>query len=68
MDPRARVYFWIKEGFSRWERNGVSDVAAIREGLISVTPLHIDLSNYKVLDGLLSWNLSWNGGAPKAPR
>lgn len=69
VDPRSRVYFWIKEGFSRWERNGVSDVAAIREGLISITPLHIDLTNYKVLDELLSWNLSWNGAPPtKAPR
>jgi len=69
VDPRSRVYFWIKEGFSRWERNGVSDVTAIREGLISITPLHMDLTNYKVLDELLSWNLSWNGApSSKAPR
>jgi 5'-nucleotidase len=65
VDPRSRVYFWIKEGFSRWERNGMADVAAIRAGLISVTPLQIDLTNYKVLDELLGWNLSWNG-APAA--
>ena len=64
VDPRSRVYFWIKQGFSRWERNGVSDITAVRENLISVTPLHIDFTNYQALDELASWGLNWNGGPP----
>ncbi len=62
IDPRSRVYFWIKQGFSRWERNGVSDITAIRDNLISVTPLHLDFTNYRALDELSSWGLNWNGG------
>lgn len=61
VDPRSRVYFWIKQGISRWERNGISDIHAIREKKISVTPLHIDFTNYSVLDELTSWGLSFNG-------
>ncbi len=65
VDPRSRVYFWIKQGFSRWERNGVSDITAVRENLISVTPLHIDFTNYRALDELASWGLNWNGDSPR---
>ncbi len=64
-DSRSRVYFWIKQGFSRQERNGVSDIAAVRENLISVSPLHIDFTNYQALDELASWGLNWNGGSPR---
>ena len=63
VDPRSRVYFWIKQGISRWERNGISDIHAIREKMISVTPLHIDFTNYSVLDELTSWGLSFNGAS-----
>ena len=68
VDPRSRVYFWIKQGFSRWDRNGISDIAAVRENLISVTPLHIDFTNYNALDELTSWGLNWNGGPPNRRR
>lgn len=61
IDPRSRVYFWIKQGFSRWERNGMSDIHAVRENMISVTPLEIDFTNYNALDELASWGLAWNG-------
>ena len=68
VDPRSRVYFWIKQGFSRRERNGISDIAAVRENLISVTPLHTDFTNYNALDELASWGLNWNGGPPNRSR
>ena len=61
-DAGARLYSWIKQGWSGAERNGISDIAAVRENLISVTPLHIDFTNYHALDELASWGLNWNGG------
>jgi 5'-nucleotidase len=67
-DPRdagARLYSWIKQGWSGAERNGISDIAAVRESLISVTPLHVDFTNYHALDELASWGLNWNGGRPR---
>ncbi len=65
LDQPSSVYSWIKQGFSRTERNGISDIGAVRENLISVTPLHIDFTNYNALDELASWGLNWNGGPPR---
>ena len=66
IDPRSRVYFWIKQGFSRWEKNGVSDIIAVRDKMISITPLHIDFTNYDALEEVASWGLTWNGGSRKS--
>lgn len=68
VDPPSPVFFWRKQGFSRWDRNGISDIAAVRENLISVTPLHVDFTNYNALDELASWGLNWNGGPPNRSR
>ncbi len=61
VDPRSRVYYWIKQGFSRWEKNGMSDIHALRSHYISVTPLQFDFTNYNALDELVSWDLRFNG-------
>lgn len=61
VDPRSRVYYWIKQGFSRWEKNGMSDIHALRDHYISVTPLQFDFTNYDALETLQSWNLKFNG-------
>ena len=49
MDPRQRPYFWIEEAQDDWERDERSDHHAIRDGYISVTPLHPDLTNHSAL-------------------
>lgn len=54
-DPRGRPYFWIKEGRAEWEPDEASDYQAVRDGWISVTPLHPDLtcrSSLQALAGL----------------
>lgn len=61
VEPRSRVYYWIKQGFSRWEKNGISDIHALRGDYISVTPLQFDFTNYNALDTIESWNLQFNG-------
>ena len=34
-----------------------SDFRALREGYVSVTPLHLDLTNYTLLEDVRRWNL-----------
>ncbi len=60
IDPRSRVYYWIKQGFSRWEKNGMSDIAAVRERFISVTPLQFDFTAYNALEELSTWELRFS--------
>lgn len=56
-DPSGREYFWIGGGESRWWGSPESDFRAIRAGFISVTPLHLDLTNYKLLRDVEGWGL-----------
>lgn len=57
-DPNGREYFWIGGGESRWWGSESSDFQAIRDGFVSVTPLHLDLTNYRLIQELGSWDLS----------
>jgi 5'-nucleotidase len=49
IDPRGQRYFWIEEGQNEWEPHDRSDFQAVRDGYISVTPLHPDLTAYSVI-------------------
>jgi 5'-nucleotidase len=48
-DPRGRTYYWIagEEVVTAPSKN--SDYKAIEEGCVSVTPIHLDLTNHTVL-------------------
>lgn len=61
LDPRRRPYYWIEEGRDRWVRDEVSDINAIRKGLISITPLHTDTTHHAVLQAFRGWQESLNG-------
>lgn len=50
VDPRGRVYYWIGGAMPRWEAGEDTDFDAIHKGYISVTPVHLDLTNYKALE------------------
>jgi 5'-nucleotidase len=49
-DPKGRSYFWIEEGENEWEPHDRSDYQAVRDGFVSVTPLHPDLTAHHALD------------------
>ncbi|HEY7412339.1 MAG TPA: 5'/3'-nucleotidase SurE [Vicinamibacteria bacterium] len=55
LDPRRRTYYWIEEGSDRWLTDDVSDVSAVKRGLISVTPLHTDTTHHQALATLKAW-------------
>ena len=48
-DPRGRSYFWNSSVFTLGETEDDTDVAALRDGYITVTPLHFDLTHYPML-------------------
>ncbi len=57
LDPKGRSYYWIGGQSAEWEDDPKSDFAALADGFISVTPLHLDLTNHKVMDQVRGWNL-----------
>jgi 5'-nucleotidase len=48
-DPKGRPYFWIDEGQNEWEPHDRSDYQAVRDGYVSITPLHPDLTAHHAL-------------------
>lgn len=57
-DPSGREYFWIGGGKTRWWGGEDTDFEAVRTGHISVTPLHLDLTNYRLLEAIEAWDLA----------
>jgi 5'-nucleotidase len=57
LDPSGREYFWIGGGGVEWTADAGTDFRAVDEGYISVTPLHLDLTNYKLLSSVEEWEL-----------
>lgn len=49
-DPRLNTYFWIGSGNPKAIGDKDSDVMVIREGYITVTPLHTDLTDYQKIE------------------
>jgi len=48
-DPKGRPYYWIEEGQNEWQPHDRADYQAVRDGFISVTPLHPDLTAHDAL-------------------
>lgn len=67
MDPRGRKYYWI--GGSEYQHEDIpgSDCnAVLRDGLASVTPLHLDLSDDTMREEVARWEV--DGFRQSVPR
>ncbi|KWT82060.1 5'/3'-nucleotidase SurE [Candidatus Magnetominusculus xianensis] len=51
-DPWGKKHFWIGGGSPSWEEDENTDFLAVESGYISVTPLHLDLTNYDALKNI----------------
>ena len=49
LDPRGRRYFWNSSVFTLGETEDDTDVAALRDGYITVTPLQFDMTYFPQL-------------------
>ena len=57
-DPQGKEYYWIGGGVAHWRGSEDSDFQAIEDGFVSVTPLHLDLTNYELLEDIRAWDLT----------
>ena len=54
-DPRGRPIYWIGLPGQAADAGAGTDFCAVDEGYVSITPLHLDMTNYKMFDQLSSW-------------
>lgn len=54
-DPRGRKYYWIGGDTLRTQDIPGSDLEAVEQNYISITPIHLDMTNYGSLRTLRRW-------------
>ncbi len=52
VDPRGRKYYWIGGHEPTWEGGEDSDFATVHSGAVSVTPLHLELTDERAFRAL----------------
>ena len=55
VDPRGRTYFWTTPDFRCPDPHPDTDVTALGEGYISVTPLQFNLTHQELLEQMSGW-------------
>jgi 5'/3'-nucleotidase len=59
-DPRGRPHYWIGAGPPEWEALEGTDMGALHEGYVAITPVHLDLTNHRALTHLADWQPALN--------
>ena len=55
LDPRGRKIYWIGQPGPEEDAGPGTDFYAVNMGYVSITPLHLDLTQYKVFEQLSGW-------------
>ncbi len=63
IDPRGKPYYWIGGDAPTGVPERGTDVGALAEGFVSVTPLQLDLTAYRALTDLNTWQ--WEDSNPE---
>lgn len=56
-DPMGRTYYWLGGDLPEDVLHEGTDVKAIVDGKISVTPIHLDLTNYTAIGEIKNWQV-----------
>ncbi|MBP2016831.1 5'-nucleotidase [Symbiobacterium terraclitae] len=57
--PRGQEYYWLAGELAEVSNGRESDVAAVEDGYISVTPIQLDLTRYDQIERIRSWEISF---------
>lgn len=65
VDPRGRPYYWIGGDAPEGIPEEGTDYGALKAGLVSITPLQLDLTMYNIIPALADWD--WSGKGHNRP-
>ncbi|MCJ7660335.1 MAG: 5'/3'-nucleotidase SurE [Anaerolineales bacterium] len=55
LDPRNRPYYWIGGQSPTGIPEDGTDFGALQQGFVSITPLHLDMTAFEIVDSLQTW-------------
>jgi 5'-nucleotidase len=56
-EPRGRPYYWIGGDSPTGVPEEGTDIGALSEGFVSITPISLDLTAYDCLEHFQKWNI-----------
>ena len=56
IDPYGRPYYWLTGKYELYDQGSDTDIAALREGYVSVVPVSVDLTAHETIATLNQWN------------
>jgi 5'-nucleotidase len=56
-DPNNREYYWLTGGLEKVDTDLEFDEAAVQNNYVSVTPIHYDLTDYKMFETMKKWGV-----------
>ncbi|HNR14385.1 MAG TPA: 5'/3'-nucleotidase SurE [Thermodesulfobacteriota bacterium] len=57
VDPRGKEYYWIGGPYLGFDAIPDSDLVAVHDHYISITPILIDLTSYTAMESLRTWQI-----------
>lgn len=57
LDPNKREYFWLTGKMAVLDETIEFDEIAVRENYVSITPIHYDLTDYKMYEEMKEWGI-----------
>ena len=66
-DPKGRNYFWATTDPPPQDPSTETDLVALQQGYITVTPLQFDLTHHGALATAKKWNLTLENGTQPGP-
>ncbi len=59
IDPRGNPYFWLSGDDVIWKQEKNSDYYEVKQGYVSITPLHLDLTAYEFIPEIKKWGINY---------
>lgn len=56
-DPKGNLYYWLAGELIEVPEDKATDIFAVKNKFISITPINIDFTSYELIDKLKNWQL-----------
>ena len=66
-DPKGRHYFWATTDPPPQDAGQKTDLLALQQGCVTVTPLQYDMTDHESLTAVENWNLTLDNGPQSVP-
>jgi 5'-nucleotidase len=57
IDPYGKKYYWLTGSLIETDNDLKTDQYAIKKNYVSITPIHFDLTDYKMYDAMKNWQI-----------